>query len=276
VSSRALLEARQVDGSVEDFLASVGDVFVVHRGHDSGNTSYGVRTATDAWFVKHAADSEPISHLESAIVFHGAVNHPAIIPLVGWFRTSTGLAIVHEYRDGQVLNDPRAPGGRVRQHPDSTYARFRHLPIAEIVSALDTVLDAHVAAENAGFVAVDFYDGAIIYDFEHHQLHLCDLDSYRPGPYVLERDRQYGSTRFMPPEEFQRGATIDTRTTVYTLGRAAFVFLSAGQSGEPDASLWCATPALYEVARTATALDPTQRYPSVAKLHRDWRAAISG
>ena len=37
----SVLEARRVDGSVEDFLASRGEVFVVHRGHDSGNTSYG-------------------------------------------------------------------------------------------------------------------------------------------------------------------------------------------------------------------------------------------
>ena len=127
-ASASLLDARHIDGPLEDFLAALGDVFVVHRGHDSGNTSYGVRTGTDSWFVKHAEAHEPISHLESAIVFHGAVRHPAIIPLVGWFRTSTGLAIVHEYRDGEILNDPLAPGGRPRQHSDSTYARFRGCP----------------------------------------------------------------------------------------------------------------------------------------------------
>lgn len=34
-------------------------------------------------------------------------------------------------------------------------------------------------------------------------------------------------------EEFERGAVIDQRTTVYTLGRAAFVSdLSAGERGE--------------------------------------------
>ena len=106
----SLLDARTIDGSVEDFLASLGEVFVVHRGHDSGNTSYGVRIGAHAWFVKHAEADEPISHLESAIIFHGAVRHPVIIPLVGWFRTSAGLAIVHEFRDGLIVNDPLAPG----------------------------------------------------------------------------------------------------------------------------------------------------------------------
>jgi hypothetical protein len=52
MSMDSLLEVRVVDGSVEDFLTSLGEVFVVHRGHDSGNTSYGVRIGGDAWFVK--------------------------------------------------------------------------------------------------------------------------------------------------------------------------------------------------------------------------------
>jgi hypothetical protein len=132
MSMDSLLEVRVVDGSVEDFLTSLGEVFVVHRGHDSGNTSYGVRIGADAWFVKHAEDDEPISHLESAIIFHGAVRHPAIIPLVGWFRTSAGLAIVHKFRDGLIVKDPLAPGALPRQHPDSTYNRFRRLPVDEM------------------------------------------------------------------------------------------------------------------------------------------------
>jgi serine/threonine-protein kinase len=273
MSMDSLLEVRVVDGSVEDFLTSLGEVFVVHRGHDSGNTSYGVRIEGDAWFVKHAEDEEPISHLESAILFHTEVRHPAIIPLVGWFRTSAGLAIVHEFRDGLIVNDPLAPGALPRQHPDSTYARFRHLPVDEIIHALDTVFDSHVAVANAGFVAVDFYDGAIIYDFEHRQVHLCDLDSYRPGPYRLDRDRQYGSTRFMAPEEFERGATIDERTMVFTLGRAAFVFLSEGQRGENDMHLWRGSRTLYDVARAATELDPDKRFASVTEFLTAWRTA---
>ncbi len=41
------------------------------------------------------------------------------------------------------------------------------MPVDEIIRALDTILEAHVAVANRGFVAVDFYDGAIIYDLEH-------------------------------------------------------------------------------------------------------------
>jgi serine/threonine protein kinase, bacterial len=273
VPSRVLQTTRRVDGALEEFLASIGDVFVVHRGHDSGNTSYGVRIGPDAWFVKYAEHDEAIGHLESAVRFHAAVRHPAIIPLVGWFRTTAGMAIVHEFRDGEVLNDPLAPGGRPREHPDSAFARFRRLPVAEIVTALEVLLEAHVAAANAGFVAVDFYDGSIVYDFERRRVQLCDLDSYRRGPYTLERDRQYGSTRFMAPEEFERGARIDERTMVFTLGRAAFVFLSAGQRGEREAHVWRANRALLDVAWTATEVEREKRFGSVADLLVAWRVA---
>jgi len=84
------------------------------------------------------------------------------------------------------------------------------------------------AVANAGFVAVDFYGGAIIYDFENQHVHLwrSRLVSARSLTGSIATGSN-GSTRFMAPEEFRRGATIDERTTVFTLGRAACVFLRA-------------------------------------------------
>jgi hypothetical protein len=107
--------------------------------------------------------------------------------------------------------------------------------------------------------------------FARHMVWLCDLDCYRPGPYVLDRDRQYGSPRFMAPEEFAKGATVDERSTVLTLGRAAFVLLSRGPAGEQDRGLWRAGDALFQVATTAARPDPADRYQSVAELIGAWQ-----
>src|SRR5437867_1655993 len=128
---------------------------------------------------------------------------------------------------------------------------------------------------NAGLVAADFYDGALIYDFENRQVHLCDLDSYRPGPYTLDRQRQYGSTRFMAPEEFQRGATIDERTTVFTLGRTAFVLFGPSPRGETELEGWKVTERLRAVAVRATMPERSDRYASVAEFVSAWRAAVT-
>jgi hypothetical protein len=76
----------------------------------------------------------------------------------------------------------------------------------------------------------------------------------------------------MAPEEFRRGATIDQRSTVYTLGRTAFVLLSLGRKGEQDEDLWRAGPELLAVARRAVQPAPAARYQTVAALAQAWQA----
>jgi serine/threonine-protein kinase len=144
------------------------------------------------------------------------------------------------------------------------------LPVERVLAALDTIYDAHLTLAEAGFVAVDFYDGCILYDFEGHRTYLCDLDEYRPGPFVLAEERLPGSRRFMAPEEWRRGALIDEVTNVYTLGRAAVVLLSNGQLDGPR---WRGGPALRAVISRATAADRTLRQQSVRHFVNEWLAA---
>jgi hypothetical protein len=113
VGGHPLLDLTSIEADdVEAFLRGLGEVFVVHRGHDSGNTSAGVEIDGRRWFVKWATDLEAISHLESAVRFHTMVSHPAIVALRGWFRFGPGLALVHDWVTGAVLNDLLAPGAR--------------------------------------------------------------------------------------------------------------------------------------------------------------------
>lgn len=68
-----------------------------------------------------------------------------------------------------------------------------------------------------------------------------------------------GSTRFMAPEEFEKGRVIDERTTVFTLGRTAQIFLDG---------------TVRAVTEIACATDPSARYPSVSALADAFDAAI--
>lgn len=104
-------------------------------------------------------------------------------------------------------------------------ARFRALPTHAIAAALTTVYELHVELARAGWLAVDFYDGCLMYDFVSHDLRVIDLDQYSRGPFTNAMGRMFGSTRFMAPEEFKLGACIDQRTTVFNLGRSASIFL---------------------------------------------------
>ena len=138
---------------------------------------------------------------------------------------------------------------------------------------IDTILDAHVAAEAAGFVAVDFYDGSLIYDFARHQVHCATSTPIGAVPTRSTATASTARPALWRPRSSCAAPRSIPGTTVFTLGRTAYVLLSLGERGESDAHLWRASRARYEVVRTATAVDPQQRFGSVAELRQAWRGA---
>jgi serine/threonine-protein kinase len=264
-----LLDARELGEPVDAYLGRIGRVFRVFDRQDSGCVSYGVEVAGERWFVKSPTTAESAAPLGRAIALHAAVRHPAIIPLRNAIAAADGPVLVYPWVDGEVLYHATKPPRMSRADPMSAIARFRCEPIAAIERVLEDVLDAHLAVARAGFVAVDLYDGCVIYDFAARCAALCDLDEYRPGPFLVEGDRLPGSTRYMAPEEHRRGARIDERTTVFNLGRAIRLLLDAGD----DERAWRGTPAQLAVVARATRSDPTDRYPTVGALAAAWRAA---
>ena len=192
-----------------------------------------------------------------------------IVPLRHRLLADGRLTLVYPWVEGEVLYHATVPRTVRRSDPGSAMARFRQLPVPAVTGVVDQLLDAHLAVEGAGFVAVDFSDGCIIHDFHSGAVWLCDLDEYRPGPFTVDAERLPGSTRYMAPEEWRRGATIDRRTTVFNLGRGARLLLDAG---DVEAA-WRGTDDQLEVVRRATEPDPARRYASVAELVEAWRAA---
>ncbi|MER5403820.1 serine/threonine protein kinase [Streptomyces sp. NPDC002769] len=257
--------------AVEPYLGRVGEVFRTFREQDSGCVSYGVRLLDGGrWFLKEAVTDHGRRSLERGWAFHRSVRHRAIVPQVHRIALQDGgWAVVMPWREGEVLYPAEVDGVRDRTDPASAMARFRALPADAVLRAFDRVLDAHLAVEAAGQVAVDFYDGALLYDFDRDVAHLVDLDEYRPGPFVVEDERLPGSRRFMAPEEWVRGAVIDTRTTVFTLGRAARLLLDAGD----EERAWRGTPAQQTVIVRATRTDPGERFENVHRFAEAWRAA---
>ena len=265
-----LTEVTTIDVPVESYLCDVGQVFHTFRYQDSGTTSYGVLVDGQRCFVKPSDDPDIVESLRRAIHLHTTVQHPALPRLHNAFETPDGLALVYEWVPGEVLYDPSSTPEQRCHDPAHPGVRFRSLPVRDILRALNTIFEVHALLAEHGFVTSDFYDGCIIYDFDRGQTFLCDLDEYREGPFVLEMDRNYGSTRFMAPEEFQRGATIDQVTNVFNLGRAATVLL-----GDGTASLdaWTGSDAMREVVLRATNSERGRRYQSVPEFVQEWRLA---
>ncbi|MFD9119578.1 serine/threonine protein kinase [Streptomyces bottropensis] len=271
--SHPLLDVDRVEEPLGVYLVRIGDVFRVFGRQDSGCRAYGVRLPDrgERWFVKTAFSAVGRRSLERARYFHRAVRHPAIVPQVHRIALRDGTAVVMPWLDGEVLYDPAERGSGDRTSPGSPMTCFRSLPVDRIEAAFARVLDAHLAVEAAGYVAVDLYDGALLYDFGAGEMRLIDLDEYRPGPFVLDAERLPGSTRFMAPEEFERGATIDSRTTVHALGRTARLLLDAGD----EERAWRGTAARLGVLERATHPDPRERFAGVREFADAWLKAAA-
>ncbi|MFF6951924.1 serine/threonine protein kinase [Streptomyces iakyrus] len=237
-----LLDATEVPRT-EPYLRTVGEVFRAFREQDSGCVSYGVRLVNgERWPQLHR-----------------------------FAVRSGGPAVVMPWCPGEVLYHPAPHRHGGRAHPDHPLARFRAQPVAPVLRAVDRLLDAHLAVEAAGFVAVDLYDGAFLHDFDAGDLRLIDLDEYRPGPFTLEADRLPGSRRFMAPEEWRRGSRIDARTTVHALGRAIRLLLDAGD----EERAWRGTAEQLAVVDRAVRPGPAERFSGVGELAAAWRRSQS-
>jgi serine/threonine-protein kinase len=261
-----------------EYLASIGARIVSvfdARTQDSGNVSFALDAADRRWFVKSAgdpADTAPllphaarVALLVNAARLAASLAHPALPRLHGVLASAWGPLLVYDWAPGELLHAPAAR----RDDPSSAHQRFRALAPDEIASALGVVLDVHARLGAQGWVACDFYDGAMIYDFAARRLWLVDLDTYHLGPFVNAMGRMFGSTRFMAPEELELGAVIDARTTVFTLGRTISIFLG---DGTLDSAGFRGTAAQRAAMLTACQARPAERFQSVAELAAAWRS----
>ncbi len=253
-----------------EFLRSVGTIFAEFGANtqDSGNVSYGVAVGEDRFFVKTAGfpdDSLPrldhasrVALLRNAVRLSQSVRHSLLPALHGVIESPDGPLLVYPWLDGELLGVPRER----RDDPQSSFQRFRALPVSEILSCLSDLFDLHADLAEAGWIAGDFYDGSLLYDFASKRLWVIDLDFYRDAPFTNDMGRMPGSSRFMAPEEYEQGAWIDEQTTVYVMGRTALVFLAD------------CPPALLAVAARACAPARDARFETLAAFFQAWQHAM--
>jgi serine/threonine protein kinase, bacterial len=252
-----------------------------HLTQDSGNVSWLVESGGRQLFVKTAGSPGPavpgapvpyLDHagrvrlLRNAVDVARSCDHHALPALLNVIESPVGPVLVYEAATGELIGVPREQQG----DPTSPYQRLARLPGPVLLGLFDTLIDVHVALAAAGWVAGDLYDGCLIVDFEVPSLSVIDLDSYRRGPTTNDMGRMFGSTRFMAPEEFELGARIDQRTTVFTLGRIVWHFATRLTE---DVAQFCGSARLATVVQQACQPSPPDRYGSVADLGRAWGRA---
>ncbi|MEM7336291.1 MAG: hypothetical protein AAF490_29695, partial [Chloroflexota bacterium] len=219
-----LLGTQKIEQMPEPYLAEHGRIFASfgENTQDSGNISYSVQIGEERFFVKTAGfpnDPKPllkhperVALLETAVTISNICSHTALVNLHHVVQSPHGPMLIYEWVAGELIR--------------SVMPRFRALAVPEILAVLDVIYDLHVDLAEAGWVALDFYDGCLIYDFDTKVVRVMDLDFYHKRPFINKMGRLFGSSRYMSPEEFELGATIDQRSTVFTMGRTAVNLLS--------------------------------------------------
>ncbi len=202
------------------------------------------------------------------------LRHPHLIALEDSLETAHGYAAVFGWFEGECLHPHwQFSDGIGKHHPAGPYARYRKLPVEERLLSLSQIFAFHTFVEANSYVAVDFYDGSLLYDFQNHVTKICDIDFYQKKPVINDLGPSFwGSPRYKSPEEYELGAPIDERTNVYTMGALAFGLLG----GELDRSRerWEAGDELYAVARKATEPERGERHGCVREFWEEWRGGL--
>ena len=206
-----------------------------------------------------AAD-EAINRLKATVPIYQDLAYPNLIRFLKAEEIGGGFAAIFEWTDSECMG---------RQYPLSRQ-RFLQLPYSDRLRVYEDILQFHAHVIDHGYVAIDFYDGSVMYDFQDRKTVICDIDFYARLPYTNRMGRMWGSTRFMSPEEFEQGADIDEITNVYLMGATAFA-LFADYERTPER--WQLGEELYSVALKAVSNDRKHRQQSIRQLIFEWNEA---
>ena len=248
------------------FLSKYGKVFKIFDDQDSGNICFGITDGENKYFVKFAgapteracvSAEESVSNLKRTIPIYQDLAHTNLIKLVGSEEVGGGFAMIFEWVDGECPH-PMYPLSR---------RKFYEAQMETRIKIFEDILIFHAHAISKGYIAIDFYDGSILYDFKDAKTVICDIDFYTKAPYKNQMGRLWGSSHFMSPEEFALGAEIDEITNVYNMGATAFCLFA-----DSDRSLekWPLSDQLYDVVKKAVSDDRGQRQQSIRQLINEW------
>jgi serine/threonine-protein kinase len=250
-----------------EFIHRYGVVFKVFDDQDSGNLCFGVEKDGRRYFVKFAGAptaqydgkiADAIERLKETAPIYKDLAHPSLIRFIKAEEIGGGFAMVFEWVDA-ICAYPMYP---------ADYKKFRQLPIEIKTQIFGEIMEFMAFVAERGYVAIDFYDGSIMWDTANERTVICDIDFFQKSPYI-GRMGLWGSSRFVSPEERTDGTVIDEITNVYTMGATAFALFS---DSDRSREAWPLSDALHNVVRRATSDNRSARQQSIRQLIEEWRA----
>lgn len=79
---------------------------------------------------------------------------------------------------------------------------FKILSVRKKLQSVDIIFSFLLNTSRNKDVAVDFYDGSIIYDFKSDLIALCDVDFFRKAPAINDRGEEWFGTKRLKAHVF--------------------------------------------------------------------------
>jgi len=277
----------------QDFgwLNDYGIVFSVIDETGSGCISFGVQKDNKKYFFKIAGAKtvdaevsveESIRLLKDAVQKYKTIKNDNLIKYVDSFMKNDCFVVIFEFALGECLFD-HWNFDRYKENNiiDTPMYKFKKLPIEKRLNVIEKLFVFFEHVIDSGYVAVDFYDSSIIYDFEHDNVTFCDIDLFRKMPTTNDLGKDYfGTKRLKAPEENELGAIIDEKTNIFTLGAIIFDMLSDVKNNDDRYKLGIFIPnsiedfelsnEVYNVLLKATSYDRNERYNTIREFHNEF------
>ncbi len=279
------------------WLKKYGTAFWVLDETGSGCICIGLEDAERKYFCKIAGvntakaevtPKESVEILKEAVHLYHDLKHTNLIKIIEEYDYNQFYVVVFEWVDGECLFDHWNFETYKRKEIKSPKDKFKELPICKKLTAIEVLFSFLQNVNQKGCVAVDFYDGSIIYDFSTDTTTICDIDFFKKAPVINDKGIEwFGTKRLKAPEEYIKGAVIDEQTNIFTLGALIFDFFGNFSDEEIHQrycnnefipcllSDWQLSEESYRVAKKAVSSNKKERYYSFAEFFSEWKVANS-
>ncbi len=282
----------------QDFswLNNYGKVFLVFDETGSGCISFGIEKKNKKYFFKIAGaktveaeinEEESIKLLKAAVVKYKDIKHDNLIKYVDSFDYKEFFVVIYEFAEGECLFDHWNFERYKKTKEITPLIKFKRLSIEKRLNVVEKLFSFFETFIESGYVAVDFYDSSIIYDFENDKVTFCDIDLFRKIPTTNDLGKDYfGTKRLKAPEENILGATIDELTSEFTLGAIIFDMFSNVENIDERYKKGMFIPnnidtfelpkEVYDVLLKATSYDRKIRYSTIKEFCKAFMNAVKG
>jgi len=281
----------------QDFswVNNYGTVFSVIDETGSGCISFGVEKNNKKYFIKIAgaktveaeiSEQESINLLKEAVDKYKNIHHPNLIKYIDSFTINEFFAVIFEFAEGECLFD-HWNFEKYKNNPSilTPNQRFKKLDINKRLDVVYKLFSFFETFIEAGYVAVDFYDSSIIYNFKNNETTFCDIDLFRKLPSTNDLGKEYyGTKRLKAPEENELGATIDEKTNEFTLGAIIFDMFSNVTNNDERYEKGIFIPnkieefelnkKTYEVLLKATNYNRNNRYSTIKEFEEEFKDSL--